>query len=145
MLIAILIAFSAVALTVIIHYEALFFLARRSPVKTFAPRYRILAGIFVIIIAHIVEICLFASAYYIMLHSNGFGSLAGNVTGETVQSFFDCAYFSFTTYTTLGLGDIEPSGYLRLMTGLESLTGLVMITWSASFLFLEMQKYWPKK
>jgi hypothetical protein len=29
------------------------------------------------------------------------------------------------------------------MTGLEALTGLVMITWSASFTFLEMQRDWP--
>ena len=29
------------------------------------------------------------------------------------------------------------------MPGFGALTGFVLITWSASFLFLEMQKYWP--
>ena len=50
--------------------------------------------------------------------------------------------FSFTTFTTLGFGDIVPHGDLRFLTGIESLTGLVLITWTASFLYLEMQRYW---
>jgi hypothetical protein len=94
-----------------------------------------------IMLAHIVEIWLFAIGYYIMIHTGDFGTLSGNID----LSLLDCSYFSFTTFTTLGYGDIEPSGYLRFLTGLESLTGLVMITWSASFVFLEMQKYWPKR
>jgi hypothetical protein len=28
---------------------------------------------------------------------------------------------------------------------MEALTGLVMITWSASFTFLEMQRDWPSR
>ena len=56
----------------------------------------------------------------------------------------DCVYFSFTTYTTLGFGDIEPFGDLRYLTGLESLPGLVLITWSASFLYLELTRYWDR-
>ena len=65
-------------------------------------------------------------------------TLEGNFDG----SLWDCAYFSFTTFTTLGFGDIQPMGDLRFLTGLESLTGLVLITWTASFLYLEMTRYW---
>jgi hypothetical protein len=36
-------------------------------------------------------------------------------------------------------------GYLRYLTGVEALTGLILITWSASFLFIEMQKYWGSR
>lgn len=57
----------------------------------------------------------------------------------------DCVYFSFTTYTTIGFGDIAPTGHLKYLTGLQALTGLVLITWTVSFLFLEMQKYWKAK
>jgi uncharacterized membrane protein len=53
-------------------------------------------------------------------------------------------YFSFTTYSTLGVGDIEPYGNIRFVTGLESLVGLVLITWTASFLYLEMTRYWDR-
>jgi hypothetical protein len=31
------------------------------------------------------------------------------------------------------------------LTGIESLTGLVLITWTASFLFVEMQRFWDSK
>lgn len=130
-----------ITLTVIIHYEVLFQLANKLPQINIALRYRVLIGVFAILLAHIIEIELFALGYYLMIHSDGFGSLTGNID----QSFLDCSYFSFTSFTTLGFGDIEPTGHIRFLTGLEALTGLVLITWSASFLFLEMQRYWPKK
>ena len=50
--------------------------------------------------------------------------MEGNLEGTPL----DCVYFSFTTYTTLGTRDIEPIGDLRYLTGLESLTELVLIT-----------------
>ena len=37
--------------------------------------------------------------------------------------FMDCVYYSFITYTTLGFGDVIPTGTLRFLTSLESLTG----------------------
>lgn len=126
---------------VVIHYETLYQLAKRLPVVHVSPRRRVLLGVLIILLAHIAEIWLFALGYFAMIHLPGFGTLSGNID----LSLLDCSYFSFTTYTTLGFGDIEPSGYLRFLTGIESLTGLVMITWTASFLFLEMQKYWPRR
>jgi len=33
-------------------------------------------------------------------------------------------------------------GALRYLTGIESLAGLLLITWSASFLYIEMVRYW---
>lgn len=130
-----------VILTVLIHYETLYLLAKRLATVQIVHRYRVLLAVMVIMLAHVLEIWLFALGYYFMIHFGDFGTLSGNID----LSLLDCSYFSFTTYTTLGYGDIEPSGYLRFLTGLESLTGLVMITWSASFVFLEMQKYWPKR
>jgi hypothetical protein len=57
----------------------------------------------------------------------------------------DYVYLSFVTYTTVGYGDLVASGYLRYLTGVEALVGLILITWSASFLFIEMGKYWRVK
>lgn len=67
--------------------------------------------------------------------------LIGNFNG----TLLDCVYFSFSTFTTAGYGDIEPTGNLRFLTGVEGLTGLVLVGWSASFLFIEMQRYWPRR
>lgn len=127
--------------TVLIHYGMLYQLALKLPNVSVHPRYRVLLGVYFILLAHVIEIWLFGLAYYLMINVDGFGTLVGNFN----QSLLDCSYFSFTTYTTLGFGDVEPGGHIRFLAGLESLTGLVMITWSASFLFIEMQKYWPKK
>jgi len=130
-----------VAFAIIIHYEMLYRASVYIPVIRIKHRFRILFGIFIALIAHTIEIWVFAIAYYFMHHTDGWGELRGNFNG----SLMDCAYFSFTTYTTLGFGDIEPYGYLRYLCGLESLTGLVLITWTASFMFYEMQRYWDTK
>ena len=127
-----------VALVVMIHYELLYRTSEIIPKMSIKHRFRIVAGVFVALIAHAIEIWIFALAYYYMSTTDGWGSLTGNFDG----SLMDCGYFSFTTYTTLGFGDIEPSGHLRYLTGIEALTGLVLITWTASFLYYEMQRYW---
>ena len=38
--------------------------------------------------------------------------------------------------------DAYLSGPIRFVCGNEALTGLVLITWSASFTFLEMERFW---
>ena len=47
-------------------------------------------------------------------------------------------YFSLTTITTLGLGSIEPTGHLRMLAGVESATGFLLISCSASKVFQTM-------
>ena len=101
---------------------------------------RVIIGVFGTICAHIVEIWMFGAAFYFMVHYGDFGSLQGNFSG----SLIDCVYFSFTNYTTVGYGDIAPLGALRFLAGVEGLTGLSLITWSASFMFMEMTKFWEE-
>lgn len=76
-----------------------------------------------------------------MINHTGFGTLQGSVN----NSLMDCLYFSFVSYTTLGYGDIIATGDIRFLTGLEALTGLVLITWTASFMFIEMEKQWKER
>ena len=35
-----------------------------------------------------------------------------------------------------------PTGPLRLLGGVETLTGFVLIAWAASYLYLEMTRMW---
>ena len=130
-----------VSVCAVVHYEILFQLSKRIPKLTIKPRQRILVGVFGALTAHSIEVWVFAVAYYWKIKSGLFGTFEGNFSG----SLMDCVYFSFTAFTTLGFGDIEPLGDIRFLTGIEALTGLVLITWSASFLFYEMQKYWKVK
>jgi len=127
-----------VALVVMIHYEFLYRLTTYLPSMRMKHRFRIVLGVFSALIAHAIEVWVFAIAYYYMNRSEDWGYFGGNFNG----SIWDCVYFSFTTFTTLGFGDITPHGDIRYLTGIESLTGLVLITWTASFLYLEMQRYW---
>ncbi len=130
-----------VAIAVLMHYESLRILSSSMSRMTIKHRYRVVFGVFGSLIAHAIEVWIFAIAFYYMHHSAAWGSLEGNFDG----SLIDCSYFSFTTFTTLGFGDIEPKGDLRYLTGIEALTGLVLITWTASFLFYEMRIYWDNK
>jgi Ion channel len=130
-----------VAFAVLIHFEALNLLSMLVPKMNIWHRFRVLFGIFGALLAHIAEIWLFAFAYYFKIRSGYFGTLEGKFD----NSLMDCSYFSFTTYTSLGFGDIEPTGDIRFLASLEALTGLVLIAWTASFMFLEMQKLWKDR
>lgn len=102
-------------------------------------RRRVLILIFIILFAHTVEIWIFAFGYMILTRWFDIGSLSG----LEAQQLPDYVYYSAMVYTTVGFGDVLPTGAIRFMTGMEALTGLVMITWSASYTFLEMQRDWP--
>ncbi|MBC6428927.1 MAG: two pore domain potassium channel family protein [Cellvibrionales bacterium] len=126
-----------VVAAVAIHYEFLMVFARRLAHRR-SGRFAVLGGVLAALVAHALQIWLFALGYWLTTQMDGLGRLTGNFGGE----FLDCLYFSFTTYTTLGYGDIEPFGPVRFLAGIEALVGLVLITWTASFLFLEMQRHW---
>jgi hypothetical protein len=62
----------------------------------------------------------------------------------TGGGFVDFFYFSITCYTTLGLGDVFPSGAMRIVAGIEALNGFVLIGWSTSFTYLAMERFWKE-
>lgn len=132
---------AVIALVVVIHYEFLYRFTVIMPALRVKHRFRIVLGVLAALIAHSVEVWIFALVFYCMHHAEDWGTLGGNFDGSLAA----CVYFSFASYTTLGLGDIEPLGDIRFVTGLESLVGLVLITWTASFLYLEMTRYWNVK
>lgn len=139
--IALLINAALVAVTVVIHYEILRALSTLIPRMRIHLRLRVVFGVFGTICAHIVEICLFGIAFYLLYHQGSFGDLSGRYDGSLVDSI----YFSFVNYTTVGYGDIEPDGSLRFLSGLEAITGLSLITWSAAFMFMEMTNFWDEE
>ena len=76
----------------------------------------IVLGLFVV---HALEIWSFAMVYLAL----------GAVTGvETAL------YFSTSTFTTLGYGDVIIDGEWRMIAAMEGFTGFLMIGWSTAFL-----------
>lgn len=127
-----------VLVTVIIHYEALRLITDLIPRLHIRPRMRIIIVILGAFFAHTVEVWLFAGGLYEIAHSTNVGRLRG-IEADDFASYL---YFSTTTFTSLGLGDIWPEGALRLIAGVEALTGLVLIGWTASYTYLAMREFW---
>jgi len=126
--------------TVIMHYELLQFAGSLSRRLTVPTRPRIIIVIGAVLAAHILEASLYAAAYYVLQAQFGVGGLGGHLEGDLLDYF----YFSMATYTTLGIGDLHPTGVTRLIASVESLNGLVLIGWSASFTYLTMEEFWGR-
>lgn len=127
-----------IALSALIHYEVLRLCNDHLPrLSGVAGRARVLIAISAAFCSHLAQIALFGGAYA-LLHALALGTLHGQF-GNPVLSYL---YFSAETYTSLGFGDLYPVGEMRLVAGLEALTGLLMIGWSASFTYLEMCRHW---
>ena len=134
--------------SVIVHYEGLSGLTKWVSLDLLPPRARIATLIFGQLILHVIEIWIFAAGYYVLTQMLEFGTLlqSAYLGAELplIMGFADYVYYSATVYSTLGFGDLVPHGPVRLLTGMEAVLGLVLITWSASFTFLEMQRYWGR-
>jgi hypothetical protein len=134
-----LLAIVLVITSAFIHYEVLWRLNQLLPRLRLVPaRATVFIAVLGAFVSHFAQIAVFACAYYFIQSESG-ADLAGNAT--TVD-FGTALYFSTETYTSLGFGDIYPLRLVRLLVGVESMTGLVMISWTASFTFLEMNRYW---
>lgn len=127
-----------VALTIAIHYEVLRFTSQRLTHVHIPPRTRIILMLVAALVSHVVHVMLYAGAYLLMEHLGGFGS----IDGDRGHSLEDAFYFSITSYTTLGIGDLYPTGAMRIISGIEALNGLVMVGWTASMTYLYMEKFW---
>ena len=134
MFVPILIIAFAVVLTVSLHLAVLRFLYR-----TVLPKLkecqRIVVGVMVLaaIIGHLMEIGVFAV----------WGAFLANRAAIPHEAM-DPIFWSATAYTSLG-SDYPRVPEIRLLTAVEALTGLILITWTASFLFLLMQQFWQEK
>ncbi len=135
-----------VAAAVWVHYEGLVRVAERLGRGRGAHRNRVLYGIFAVIGLHLIEIWLieiwlFGVAYRVLAAVPGTGTLVG----ADSLGLLDAVYLSAAPFTTLGYGDVVPVGPIRLLTGVEALVGFVLLTWSASFTYLEMERNWRPK
>jgi len=131
----------SVGAVVLVHYEGLAVISawlakRREQIS----RRKVLYGIFSVLALHIMEIWIFGITVWLLLKYPD----TGIVTGANPLQFFDAIYLAAVTYTTVGFGDVAPIGPIRFIAGTMSLTGFVLITWSASFTYLEMERFWRK-
>lgn len=130
MLLAIFMSVVLLLISVSLHYIAL------SHVSALIQKWRcpgypgLMMAIAAITSVHVVEAALFAGAFWLGDDVLRLGSFD---IGEPM-SWMDYFYFSLVNFTTLGRGDIAPSGHLRLIAGLEAFAGFLLITASGAFI-----------
>lgn len=134
------VSIALVAVCVVLHYEVMNLSSRLWLRLNLRRRMRVVALIGTMFVAHLVEIWIFALAYWQLDR----WSHLGRIVGPFEEGALDFVYFSVTTFTTLGYGDIVPQGPIRILAATEALLGLSLITWTASFAFLEMQRDWAE-
>jgi hypothetical protein len=122
---------------VLLQYEYLVWAWRRLSEHQGHRRVKVLYGIFSVLLLHLVEILIFAAALWLLALWPACGTL-----GEEATSLLDYFYFSAVTFSTVGFGEMWPVGAIRFLCAAEALTGFVLITWSASFTYLEMERFW---
>jgi hypothetical protein len=125
-----------IVLSTVVHYEVLRALSAGLPRARVQPRAKLLLVMFAVFAAHAFEIVLYGVAIWLLVAA-GSGTLHGDLA--TLEN---CLYLSAETYTSLGFGDVVPQGPLRLLTGVETLNGLLLIGWSASYLYIAMERFW---
>lgn len=132
---------------VVLHFEVIAALNRWGAARRLGRggshhhRPTLLLVMFALLLAHVAEIWLFGLAYWILLAASELGTIEGYET----LTFLDCIYFSATTYTTVGWGDLFAAGPVRFLAGTEALVGFMLITWSASFVYLIMARTWGEE
>ena len=99
--------------------------------------YLLMLGLFAV---HVMDIALYAIGLYFASDILGLGELRGEGSEGVLGHF----YTSAVIYTTLGFGDVIPTGHLRCFTATEGLNGLLFIAWSAAFIFATMGRFWDE-
>ncbi|MCG8378267.1 MAG: potassium channel family protein [Proteobacteria bacterium] len=128
----------AVVLAIGLHYTALLSITRLLERFHGTHPASIVLALFLAVFAHLFEILIFAVAWQILF------TMELITFSIEAPDFIDLIYFSGTTYTTIGYGDIILTGNGRIMAVVEGVMGLVLIAWTASFTYYEMNRKWIK-
>lgn len=134
----------AVVVVVAIHFEGMLILGRRTErVRTVRRlpvlgRLRMIGIVLGLIVLHLLEVVVFGVAIWALQLVSGIGGIAG----VEEPGLFEACYLSAVSYSTVGFGDVFPTGAIRWLAGTEAVVGLMMIAWSASFAYLEMSRHW---
>jgi hypothetical protein len=124
----------------LLHYEVLNLLGQALERLRWPGRAKLIGVLLGCLVGHAAGMLLYGLGYWLLITSAGHGSLGASTTPDLATAL----YFSAETYTSLGFGDVVPAGPVRLLAGVEALNGLLLIGWSASFLYLEMERYWQR-
>ena len=84
----------------------------------------------VLMMIHLVQAFLWAVLYLVLPGRSG------------LENLHDAFYFSVITITTLGYGDITLNEQWHLLSGLESMIGIIVFGMSTAMIYAVVQKCW---
>jgi hypothetical protein len=135
---AALICLGMICLTCTLHYEFLRLISAGIERLQHRPRWLINLVVISQFFVHTLSVWTYGVLYWCLANHTTLGTLQG----AHDASLLDYVYFSASTYSSLGFGDVFPAGALRLIAGVEVLNGLLLIGWSVTFTYLVMLKLW---
>lgn len=91
----------------------------------------LLATFWGLALLHLLEIAIGALVLALVLSGEGTGSLSEGF-GSTAADFL---YLAGTSFGTLGYTQLDATGPIRLLIMVLSLSGFMLITWSATFIY----------
>lgn len=115
---------------IIYHYFSLLLISRVAGRinQHFAKSITVVSLIFLI---HLIEIAWYSVHIYVVHSMWGIHGFSGPFAGELV----DYVHVAASSYTTLGALSSSPTKELALVIDFISLTGFMMLTWSATFYY----------
>ncbi|QDT63910.1 hypothetical protein [Calycomorphotria hydatis] len=135
MFIATAICFLCVLFTVLIHLSVMSSIVRFAMLKIKHLKHWMVASmIFIAIAAHLIEIELFAVGLDLLTWWEDDPAVPR-------MDMIETTYFSATAYTSLGTERLPLTGQ-RILIAVEALTGLIMITWTATIKLTLVQRLW---
>jgi len=133
-----------IVITVVgIHYESMLVISDRLlpwAQHRLHGRVVMMLSIGALLVAHICEIWVYSFA--LMAVTSWIPS--ATISGDFHHTLNDYLYFSAVNYTSLGDNNIQPVGAVRSIIASETLAGMMMIAWSASFTYLKMENIWQR-
>ena len=118
-----------------LHLVMLRFAKRVSPPGMSPAALRLTGGSLLVLLSHMLVAVVFAVGFA-WAASLGLGGFAK----EPAMSAMDYYYFALITVTTVGLGDIYPTDHLRVIAGIASLTGFILISCTAQYVYKTMSQ-----
>jgi hypothetical protein len=78
-----------------------------------------------LLLLHLIEMAVWGASY---------------AAGRVLPDFETALYFSMTSYTTVGYGDVIPPVSWRLLGPIEAVVGILMLGWSTSIIVAAVQR-----
>ena len=88
--------------------------------------------ILAVFVAHVIEIWIWAELYYLKASISEIPTLEAAV------------YFSTSSFTTVGFGDLVLSEDWRLLSSIEAINGMILFGWSTAFIFAVIRRVYSE-